>query len=144
MSAFLHDFAQAFAGLNKDNLERLEQLYSRDALFCDPLHEVRGLDNIKRYFAQMYANVSELRFDFYGFDPVHERAGAGEGYLRWTMSYRHPRLKRGELIRVEGCSHLLWNAKVHQHRDYFDAGALLYENLPLMGTAIRWLKGRLA
>ena len=25
-----------------------------------------------------------------------------------------------------------------------DAGALLYENLPLMGTAIRWLKGRLA
>ena len=31
MSAFLHDFAQAFAGLNKNNLERLEQLYSRDA-----------------------------------------------------------------------------------------------------------------
>ena len=67
----------------------------------------------------------------------------GEGYLRWTMSYRHPRLKKGELIRVEGCSYLLWNGKVHQHRDYFDAGALLYENLPLMGSAIRWLKGRL-
>ena len=79
MSDFLHPFAQAFAGLNKDNLERLEQLYSRDALFCDPLHEVRGLDNIKRYFAQMYANVSELRFDFYGFDQVSD----GEGYLRW-------------------------------------------------------------
>jgi len=82
MSAFLHDFAQAFAGLNKNNLERLEQLYSRDALFCDPLHEVRGLANIRAYFAQMYANVSELRFDFYGFDQVSE----GEGYLRWCFA----------------------------------------------------------
>ena len=34
--------------------------------------------------------------------------------------------------------------RVHFHQDYFDAGALLYEHLPLMGGAIRWLKGRLA
>ena len=140
MSAFLHDFAQAFAGLNKDNLERLEQLYSRDALFCDPLHEVRGLANIRAYFAQLYANVSELRFDFYGFDQVSE----GEGYLRWTMHFRHPRLRGGAPISVDGCSHLLWWDKVYQHRDYFDAGAMLYEHLPLMGGVIAWLKRRLA
>jgi hypothetical protein len=141
MSDFLHGFAQAFTGLNKDNLERLEQLYSRDALFCDPLHEVHGLANIRRYFAQMYANVSELHFDFYAFDQISE----GQGYLRWTMSYRHPRLAAGQLIRVEGCSHLLWSeAKVYRHRDYFDAGALLYEHLPVLGRVIGWLKRRLA
>ena len=99
MSDFLRQFAQDFAGLNKDNLDRLGQLYSDDALFCDPLHEVRGLANMQRYFGKMYANVSELRFDFYGFDQVRD----GEGYLRWTMSYRHPRLAGGQLIRVEGC-----------------------------------------
>jgi len=140
MSDFLHRFARTFSELNAGNLQRLNELYSEDIRFCDPLHEVRGLSNVRRYFEELYGNVSDLRFDFYGFDQVRE----GEGYLRWTMSFRHPRLKRGELIRVEGCSHLLWNAKVHQHRDYFDAGALLYENLPVMGTAIRWLKGRLA
>jgi hypothetical protein len=140
MSDFLRQFAQRFAGLNKDNLEHLDQLYSDDALFCDPLHEVRGLANIRRYFAELYANVSELRFDFYGFDQVRD----GEDYLRWTMSYRHPRLAGGQLIRVEGCSHLLWHSKVYRHRDYFDAGSLLYEHLPLLGPAIRWLKRRLA
>ena len=140
MSDFLRQFAQDFAGLNKDNLDRLGQLYSDDALFCDPLHEVRGLANMQRYFAEMYANVSELRFDFYGFDQGRD----GEGYLRWTMSYRHPRLAGGQLIRVEGCSHLLWQDKVYRHRDYFDAGSLLYEHLPLLGSAIRWLKRRLA
>lgn len=141
MSDFLQGFAHAFAGLNKHNLAKLGELYSIDAMFCDPLHEVRGLNNLQTYFAQLYSNVSELAFDFYGFDQIRE----GEGYLRWTMSYRHPRLAGGQLIRVEGCSHLHWRyARVHYHRDYFDAGALLYEQLPLLGTAIRWLKRRLS
>ena len=141
MSDFLSQFAQTFSGLNQHNLARLSELYSSDAVFCDPLHEVHGLANIEHYFAQMYANVSALDFEFYGFDQV----GEGQGYLRWTMSYRHPRLAGGELIEVEGCSHLLWrDAKVYQHRDYFDAGALLYEHLPVLGGVIGWLKRRLA
>lgn len=141
MSDFLPQFAHTFTGLNKHNLHRLAELYSDEAVFCDPLHEVHGLVNIERYFAQMYANVSALQFDFHALDQV----GAGQGYLRWTMSYRHPRLAGGELIAVEGCSHLLWrDAKVYQHRDYFDAGALLYEHLPVLGGVIGWLKRRLA
>jgi hypothetical protein len=140
MADFLRQFAERFAGLDASNLDRLRELYSDDILFRDPLHEVRGLPAVRGYFGELYANVSELRFDFYGFD----QSGEGEGYLRWTMSYRHPRLRGGALIRVEGCSHLRWRDKVYQHRDYFDAGALLYEHLPILGRVIAWLKGRLA
>ena len=75
----------------------------------------------------------------YSFDPI----GDGEGYLRWVMSYRHPRLAGGQVIRVSGCSHLLWRDKVYRHRDYFDAGALLYEHLPVLGRVIAWLKRRM-
>ncbi len=141
MSEFLHQFARRFAELDSSNLDRLGELYSTDARFVDPLHEIRGTAAMRRYFGELYANVRDLRFDFYGFDQVRE----GEGYLRWTMSYRHPRLAGGRLIRVEGCSHLLWqDGKVYRHRDYFDAGALLYEHLPLLGRVIAWLKRRLA
>lgn len=140
MSDFLQRFAADFAALDRHNLNRLGELYSADVLFRDPLHEVRGLVELHRYFAELYANVRELRFDFHGCDQVRE----GEGYLRWALSYRHPRLAGGLPIRVEGCSHLLWRDKVHQHRDYFDAGALLYEQLPVLGSSIRWLKRRLA
>ncbi|MGQ7959105.1 nuclear transport factor 2 family protein [Pseudomonas sp. SP16.1] len=140
MSDFLPTFAERFAALNKDNLERLGELYADDVLFRDPLHEVRGLSNLQRYFAELYANVDELRFEFHGCDTL----GEDQGYLRWTMGYRHPRLARGAPIRVEGCSYLQWRDKVHLHRDYFDAGALLYEHLPLLGGTIGWLKRRLA
>ncbi|WP_285419430.1 nuclear transport factor 2 family protein [Pseudomonas sp. efr-133-TYG-5] len=139
MSEFLRRFAQRFAALDKDNLQRLDELYSDDIHFTDPLHEVQGLAPLRSYFSELYANVHELRFDFHGFDQV----SAGEGYLRWVMSYRHPRLAGGRLIRVAGCSHLLWRDKVYRHRDYFDAGALLYEHLPVLGRAIAWLKRRL-
>lgn len=139
MSNFLRHFAQQFAELNKDNLQRLDELYTQDVFFTDPLHEVQGIGQLRSYFSELYANVSDLRFDFNGFDQVNE----GEGYLRWVMSYRHPRLAGGQLIRVEGCSHLLWHDKVYRHRDYFDAGALLYEHLPLVGRAIAWLKRRM-
>ncbi|MND95069.1 SnoaL-like domain protein [compost metagenome] len=140
MSDFLPAFARRFAALDKDNLERLGELYSTDVLFVDPLHEICGLAALERYFAALYADVQELGFEFHGCDEVHE----GEGYLRWTMSYRHPRLAGGRPIQVEGCSHLLWrDGRVYRHRDYFDAGALLYEHLPVFGRAIAWLKRRL-
>lgn len=141
MSEFLQRFASGFAALDKHNLDRLGELYSDDIQFRDPLHEIHGLADLRRYFEQLYANVRELHFDFQGYDQVAE----GEGYLRWTMRYRHPRLSGGEEICVPGCSHLRWrDGRVYNHRDFFDAGNLLYEHLPVFGSVIRWLKGRLA
>ena len=140
MSDYLRQFAARFARLDADNLHRLGELYSEDIRFRDPLHEIHGLPALQQYFAELYANVGQLHFDFHGHDQICD----GEGYLRWTMSFRHPRLRGGALIRVDGCSHLLWWDKVYQHRDYFDAGALLYEHVPVLRQVIAWLKGRLA
>ena len=139
MSDFLQRFAQAFTTLDKHNLHLLDSLYSQDIAFTDPLHEVHGLPALRGYFTEMYSNISQLRFDFHGFDQVAE----GEGYLRWKMSFCHPRLASGKVIRVEGCSHLMWRDKVYRHRDYFDAGALLYEHLPVVGPVVSWLKRRM-
>ena len=49
----------------------------------------------------------------------------------------------GIILDSSGCSHLLWHDKVYRHRDYFDAGALLYEHLPVLGRVIAWLKRRM-
>lgn len=58
------------------------------------------------------------------------------------MHLRHKRIKRGREIMVDGISHLrVRDGKVCFHRDYFDAGQLLYENLPLVGRIIRFIKG---
>ncbi|MGB0230941.1 MAG: nuclear transport factor 2 family protein, partial [Pseudohongiellaceae bacterium] len=65
-------------------------------------------------------------------------------FMTWTMFLNHPKLSGGETVRVEGASYLRTrNGKVYYHRDYFDLGAMLYENVPLLGRVIRKLKSRL-
>ncbi|MHA7113203.1 nuclear transport factor 2 family protein [Pseudomonas promysalinigenes] len=140
MSVYLQDFAKRFARLQGDNLDALSELYSEDITFRDPLHHIQGLPALRAYFQQLYANASDIGYEFTGADEV----GPGQGYLRWTLHFRHPRLAHGRPITLQGCSFLQWRDRVHAHQDYFDAGALLYEHIPLMGSAIRWLKGRLA
>jgi hypothetical protein len=138
---FLEQFSKKFTQINKDNLDLLETLYTTDIEFIDPLHRVNGLDALTRYFEQVYENVATITFVMHSHDEVR----AGEGYMLWRMRFSHPRLKNGDAIEVEGCSHIRWtDDKVYYHRDYFDAGAMLYEHLPVMGRVIAWLKRRLA
>ncbi|MDD0977483.1 nuclear transport factor 2 family protein [Pseudomonas fontis] len=140
MSEYLKRFAQRFCEVDAAHLDLLAELYSEDIQFRDPLHHVQGLPALRQYFAQLYANIHDLRFEFHAYDQVQE----GLGYLRWTLHYRHPRLNAGKPVAVRGCSCLMWDDKVRVHHDYFDAGALLYEHVPVMGRMISWLKGRLA
>ncbi|AYF86789.1 nuclear transport factor 2 family protein [Pseudomonas sp. DY-1] len=140
MPDFLRGFAQSFSSLDSNSLGNLDKLYAPDVQFRDPLHRLNGLPALRRYFGQMYASVEDLHYDFHGFDEV----GPGRGYLRWTLCFRHPRLARGEIIQLDGCSYLHWRERVYLHHDFFDAGALIYEHLPLLGRLIVRLKGRLA
>lgn len=139
MSKYLETFADRFAMLDSTNLQSLKNLYSDDITFRDPLHRIQGLPALHDYFARMYANASDIRYDFH--DASETRPG--QGYLRWTLHFRHPRLAAGQLISLDGVSHLHWRERVHSHQDYFDAGALLYEHVPVLGRVIGWLKGRL-
>ena len=61
------------------------------------------------------------------------------------MTFSHPRLAAGQPVRVEGAPRLEFDDadKVCLHRDYFDLGAMLYEQLPLLGALVRTIKGRL-
>lgn len=140
MSTFLRQFSERFCALNKDNLSILSTLYAKDIQFIDPLHQINGLDALTAYFTQLYANVSSIKFEIHACDSV----SASEGYLRWTMHFSHPKLRAGRTISVAGCTHLKWHDTVFYHRDFFDAGAMLYEQLPVFGSIIAWLKRRMA
>ncbi|EAZ97937.1 nuclear transport factor 2 family protein [Marinobacter sp. ELB17] len=129
-------FRELFNTLDKGNLNKLAGVYSEHIHFKDPLGEVHGLDELTRYFAGSYQNVIASHFVF-----DHEVVDEGTVTLPWTMHLRHKRINGGKEIQVEGISHLHIDCgKVNYHRDYFDAGQMLYENLPLLGGIIRKIK----
>ena len=76
---------------------------------------------------------------------TRQQQQGNEAWLSWVMIFAHPRIAGGRPVRVEGATRLQFDAwgKVCLHRDYFDLGAMLYEQLPLLGPVVRAIKGRL-
>ncbi|WP_253446297.1 nuclear transport factor 2 family protein [Halomonas sp. Y3] len=136
----LEAFCAFFNKLDKSCTRELYEFYTPDVLFIDPLHRIEGSRALERYFATLYENVTACRFRF------HDRQASGQqAFVTWTMQLVHPRLNGGREIEVEGCSQLTFaeDGRVARHRDYFDAAALLYERLPLLGGVIRMVKRRI-
>jgi limonene-1,2-epoxide hydrolase len=130
---------EIFNAMGRDTLHLCDEFYAQDVVFIDPFHRIEGRAALRDYYARMYENVQAIRFDFSG-----ETCGEGEAVLYWTMTYRHPRIGGGKPVAVEGCSRLVFDeeGRVLLHRDYFDAGAMLYEHLPLLGRGIRFIRER--
>lgn len=139
--AALEAFCAFFNKLDNTCTEKLYEVYTENVIFSDPLHHIEGREALECYFSAMYENVDQCQFSYHTRQLQNNQA-----FVTWTMTFIHPRLASGKPVSVEGCSALTFadDGKVLRHHDYFDAGAMLYEHLPLMGSVIRWLKNRLA
>ena len=135
----LERFLNTYQRLNRDNLDLLGGIYSDDIRFSDPAHSLNGLSALRDYFAELYANVEQIAFDF-----SSPWISNDQVFVQWVMRLRHPRLNRGGEVQVPGisCLHFAENGLVDEHRDYFDLGLLLYEQLPLLGPLVRAVKRR--
>ena len=56
------------------------------------------------------------------------------------MNYAHPKLAGGKDIVVDGATDLMFEEKIIYHRDYIDMGQMLYEQIPVLGSIIRYIK----
>ena len=127
-----------FQSFDLSDINKLDDLYHPEVKFQDPFHQVDGLAALKHYFERLYTNVDSCRFEFHR-HLVHDHVA----FLTWTMHLAHPKLNRGRIIHVEGVSELRFYGKVLSHRDYFDGGQMLYEQLPLLGHIVQHIKKRL-
>lgn len=129
-------FVDYYAGLDRQTVMALAGLYDVHAVLVDPFGEHNGLLAIKRYFTHLLANVNTCRF---AIDPPLR--GAGQFAVTWNMHWSHPRIAGGEMRSLPGCSMVEFQGeKIIRQRDYYDAGEMLYEHLPLLGWVVRGVK----
>jgi len=129
-----------FNALNKDTMDLLDDFYATEVIFEDPLGRIEGLDELRRYYENLYQGAMEIAFDFHA-EVIQDQTHV----VVWTMRLKAKRLRRGKEISVDGNSLIRFNEedKVIYHRDYFDMGAFIYENVPLVGCAVKKIKKRL-
>jgi len=120
------------------NPENLSSIYRDDVVFRDPLYRIEGLHALMAHFGEMSRGLTQCRFRFEEASITHDGA-----CLPWYMHYSHQSLKGGRPLQLRGCSLLRFSDKVFYHEDFYDMGAMVYEQVPLLGSLIRKIKSRL-
>lgn len=129
-----------FESLTPETVASMGEFYTDDAYFRDPFNEVHTLRDIQRVFEKMYESLADAHFTI-----LETVDGGATAMLVWNLDYRIRRYQPEVQRRIHGVSHLRLAAdgRVAYHRDYWDAAGELYEQLPVIGGALRWLKKRM-
>ena len=136
------DIARAihvFETLSEQSVAELGTIYAPDAHFIDPFNAVQGIDAITQVFHHMFATLENPRFIVTG-----SVVQADQCFLLWDFRF-HFRSFRKEVDQVTaGTSHLRFDpqGRITHHHDYWDAAHGLYQQIPLLGALMRWLRNR--
>jgi len=130
-------FKTYFTQMDFDNGLALAEMYANNVVFKDPIHEIFGIENLTEYFNRLNDNLIEGTFLF-----TDESMIGNKAFLCWEMTLKLRRPKKK--VTASGISVLTIEEKIIRQRDYFDAGELFYEHIPVLGGVIRFLKKKIA
>ncbi len=133
------DIAHYFETLTPESVGQIKSLYASTARFKDPFNDVRGTAEIERIFQHMYVSLTQPRFVI-----VEQIVDGSQAFLTWEFRFKFKRFDTQTEQVVLGSTHLVLDERgqISLHRDYWDAAEELYEKLPVVGSLMRWLKGR--
>lgn len=129
-----------FNQFNKEAMHLLDDFYSNDVEFEDPINHLNGLDELRAYYASMYENVTSISFDF-----TDEVISGDIHVVVWTMKTTAKKLNKGKPVIVHGNSVIKFGKdnKVFYHRDYFDMGEMIYQHVPVLRYLVKKVNKKL-
>lgn len=135
--ALITNFVDNMNSLSNGNIsEVLEKVYTNEIEFIDPVKGIHGLDDLTNYFAGLYKSVDHCHFTISNYVPH-----GSQHSIEWEMKLKHQKLAKNKEITLEGASFIRFeDDKVCYHRDYYDLGALIYERIPILGSAVRTVR----
>ncbi|MCH9692516.1 MAG: nuclear transport factor 2 family protein [Gammaproteobacteria bacterium] len=139
MNPIIEQFCAFYRELSLSRLTDIAEIYSAKIIFEDPVHRLVGRENLVNYFKSLLSNTGQCRF---AIDTMITQNNTA--FVSWELCFTHSKLKASKPIKVQGVSYLRYSESIDYHRDYYDLGQMIYEQLPLLGTIIRQVKSRLA
>lgn len=130
-------FSALYSDLNEENVrKRVRETYAPDAWFNDTIATEVGIDAIEKYMLKTARGAQAIKAT------VQDVAVSGpDCYVRWSMEVRSKNLADGQPTVTEGISQLRFdkNGRIVLHQDFWNPAAGIYQHLPLLGPAIRYV-----
>lgn len=129
----------AFETLTPESVANLGRIYALQARFIDPFNDVQGLMQIQRIFRHMFETLEQPHFVVTGKVVDNDQC-----FLLWDFHFRFRAFRRDVAQTIAGTSHLQFDAQglITLHHDYWDAAHGLYQQMPVLGSLMRWLRRR--
>lgn len=134
----LNTLFDTYNNLDSGSLNLLDSIYDESIVFEDPIRRIEGLSNLKQYFDRLYKNVVNTTFS--SCLTIEEGDHAA---ISWTGRIQHQTFNQSRPITIHGVSVLHYEDKIKYHRDYFDLGQMIYENITFLGGIIAIIKRKL-
>lgn len=133
-------YADFFEKITADtSLHYYQQFFDDNVYFEDPFQKVFGITKVYAVFQHMYETLYQPTFK------VDETlSGEGFSYVHWT--FRFQRHEKDIVRSFSGVSRVEFNetGAVISHVDYWDAAEHIYEQIPMLGTILRYIKSKVA
>jgi len=144
----LKRYVEFMSGLAPSGLATLTDIVTDDVHFRDPFNDVTGRAHFARCLEDMLEQIAELRIEVThaaALTALADDAGASRHVLYWRFGGRLVKFggRRWDVTGVAVVT-LAPDGRVCEHLDYWDAAGGLYEQLPVLGGLLRWLRRRLA
>lgn len=147
----INKFESFYVDLESMKVEELADIYSNDVIFIDPIASHSGITAVKMYFIKLLRNAKNCTFTIHSIDKTAPSNTEEQGenallsYLvTWKMTYTTLGINKGNPVNVDGITQLkIQDNKIIFHRDYYDLGQMVYENIPLLGRIIKRIKRKL-
>jgi len=118
---------------------KIDQIYADDICFRDPINTLRGRAKLHHYLHDYSSQLRGCRFEY-----LDQVMLSGRVYIKWDMYFFRANSKAKKIINVRGVSQLEFDERgIYFHENFYDVGAMIYENVPVVGRGIRWLKNKL-
>ena len=129
-------FEQFYENLSLASLASLDDIYHPEIAFMDPISKHQGLVSVTEYFKKLLENTTYCNCK------IQTIIGADNQFaITWKMRYSHPKLNSGREIIVDGITHLEQQQDlIIVHRDYFDVGQMIYEQVPILRSVVKIIK----
>ncbi len=134
-------FESFYTDLASMKIEQLASVYSNDVVFIDPIAAHEGIKAVEDYFSRLLHNAKYCTFT------IHEiqETNTDNHVVTWQMVFTSSRMNKGKPIAVDGITVLkIADDRVVYHRDYYDLGQMVYENVPFIGRLIKKIKKALS
>ena len=135
--AALATYCRYFEGLTRATLPDIARIATPDMRFRDPFNDVRGIADVVRLLASMYAHGTPR------FEVLDRALGQSAGYILWRFTNDPGGGAAPWTITGMSEIHFAADGRICEHIDHWDSGGQFYERIPVLGWLIRRVRKRL-